>query len=69
MEACESQHQLHGDGLHHVAKEKSMLEILSNNLKHRSVNTDSPDCLPILLNISVFLLFLFFHFLGVDSVR
>ena len=30
---------------------------------------DSLDCLPILLSIPVFLLFLFFHFVVVGSVR
>jgi len=30
-------------------------------------STDSPDCLPILLSITVFLLFLVFHFLVVGS--
>jgi len=38
----------------------------------RTDYTDSPDCLAILLNISVFfyfLVFMFFHFLVVGSVR
>ena len=41
------------------------------SLVKRTDSTDSPDCLPILLNISVFFFFSFsvFHFLVVGSVQ
>ena len=61
---------------HHPSLSRSRLKPhFCGNTSHRSLpssgqTTDSPDCLPVLLSISVFysILFLFFHFLVVVSM-